>query len=261
MSNAFDSRPCLFISGAAVGIGRATARLFVQQGWFVGIGDIDQDGMVALEHELGSQHCLCFPLDVSRHEDWTDALARFHAHTGRLDLLVNNAGIMLSGPFEQTSVAQHLRQIGINVHGVLLGCHAAHPYLRTTPSARVINLASSAAFYGQAALASYSASKFFVRGLTEALNIEWQHQDIRVMDLMPLFVQTGLLDGNRPPSLRRLGVHLQAEDVARVLWQAAQCPRWSRVHWPVGLHARMLYKVMAFTPDWLNRLIAHQIAT
>ena len=147
------------------------------------------------------------------------------------------------------------------LHGVLLGCHAAHPYLRDTPSARVINLASSAAFYGQAALASYSASKFFVRGLTESLNIEWQAQDIRVMDLMPLFVQTGLLDGNQPLSLRRLGVHLQPEDVAQVLWQAAQCPRWSRVHWPVGLHARMLYKVMAFTPDWLNRFIARQIAT
>ena len=110
MSSSFDSRPCLFISGAAVGIGRATARLFVQQGWFVGIGDIDQDGMAALEQELGSQNCLCFRLDVSRPEDWSDALAHFHAHTGRLDLLVNNAGIMLSGPFEQTSVAQHLRQ-------------------------------------------------------------------------------------------------------------------------------------------------------
>ena len=136
----------------------------------------------------------------------------------------------------------------------LLGFFPACPPARGAEPVEVFS-------FGQAALASYSASKFFVRGLTEALNIEWQHQDIRVMDLMPLFVQTGLLDGNQPPSLRRLGVHLQAEDVARVLWQAAQCPRWSRVHWPVGLHARMLYKVMAFTPDWLNRLIAHQIAT
>ena len=129
-----------------------------------------------------------------------------------------------------------------------------------TQGARVINLASSAAFYGQADLAGYSASKFFVKGLTEALNIEWQTQGICVRDILPLFVQTAMVKGVDIGSIQRLGVNLQPEDVAAVIWRATQHPGYGKVHWPVGLQANFLYKLGAITPDWLNRAIARMIA-
>ena len=200
------------------------------------------------------------PLDVRSPDDWHAALAAFHARTGRLDLLVNNAGILISGPLQDNTLNRHNAQIDINVKGVLYGCHAGFAYLAATPGAQAINLASSAAFYGQASLANYSATKFYVRGLTEALNIEWQDHDIRVRDIMPLFVRTALVDGMNAQSIRRLGVHLTPEDVAAVVWKASQHPGWGKVHWPVGAQASILYKLTAVTPDWLNRLVARRIA-
>ncbi len=260
MSSSRESRPCMFISGAAVGIGRATARLFAARGWYIGMGDIDEASMAELVTELGPENAMAVPLDVRSPDDWHAALAAFHTRTGRLDLLVNNAGILISGPLQDNTLNRHNAQIDINVKGVLYGCHAGFAYLAATPGAQVINLASSAAFYGQASLANYSATKFYVRGLTEALNIEWQDHDIRVRDIMPLFVRTALVDGMNAQSIRRLGVHLTPEDVAAVVWKASQHPGWGKVHWPVGAQASILYKLTAFTPDWLNRLVARRIA-
>ncbi|MDO5653904.1 MAG: SDR family oxidoreductase [Brachymonas sp.] len=261
MNNSLSAtKPCIFISGGAAGIGRATARLFAQRGWFVGIGDIDDKNMAALQAELGPDVLMTQRLDVTDADNWSRVLEAFCARTGKLDVLVNNAGIMLTGPLEQTPLARHNKQLDINIRGVLNGCHTAHPYLAKTPNACVINLASSAAFYGQASLATYSASKFFVKGLTEALNIEWQDQDIRVRDIMPLFVQTGMVQGADAPSLRRLGVKLEPEDVAKVIWRASQHPGCGKVHWPVGFQANYLYKTAGFTPDWINRAVARWIA-
>ena len=254
------TRPCIFISGGAAGIGRATARLFAQRGWFVGVGDIDDAGLAALQAELGPDVLMTHTLDVTKADDWNAALAAFFARTGRLDVLVNNAGILLSGAFVDISLPRQYRQLDINVKGVVNGCFAGHSYLAKTPGARVINLASSAAFYGQADLAGYSASKFYVKGLTEALNIEWQAQGICVRDILPLYVQTGMVKGVNIGSIRRLGVKLQPEDVAAVIWRATQHPGYGKVHWPVGLQANFLYKLGAITPDWLNRAIARMIA-
>ena len=208
------TRPCLFISGAAAGIGRATTRLFAARGWFVGMGDIDEAGMAELVTELGADKAMALPLDVRSPDDWHAALAAFHARTGRLDLLVNNAGILISGPLQDNTLSRHNAQIDINVKGVLYGCHAGFAYLASTPRAQVINLASSAAFYGQASLANYSATKFYVRGLTEALNIEWQPHDIRVIDMWPLFVKTAMIEGVHIGTTDSLGIHLSAVDVA-----------------------------------------------
>jgi NAD(P)-dependent dehydrogenase (short-subunit alcohol dehydrogenase family) len=90
--------------------------------------------------------------------------------------------------------------VDVNVKGVLNGCHLAKPYLLRTPGERVINLSSGSAEYGQASLATYWATKFAVRGLTEALNVEWQADGIPVMDVMPLCARTAMVDGWMPPA-------------------------------------------------------------
>lgn len=257
-----ESRPCAFITGAATGIGRATARMFCQRGWFVGIADIDQAGLAALGEELGQRNALAISLNVAQADEWRAALTTFQERAGRLDVLVNNAGILISGPFEANPLERHHAVIDINLKGVLNGCYLAIPYLAATPGARVINLSSTAAIYGQASLATYSTTKFAIRGLTEALNIEWQDKGIRVMDIMPLFVQTDMVTGLNARTLDRLGVRLTTEDVAKVIWAAATYQgSFGKVHWPVGFMATWIFRLTSLLPECLSRFIARGIAT
>lgn len=250
----------VFITGASAGIGAATAQLFLQKGWRVGIYDLDVSGLQPLAIQY-PQQVLSGWLDVSQPEAWQEALASFFAWSGQLDVLVNNAGILFSGSFEQTPLAQHHQTLAVNVQGVINGCHTAFAYLKQTQGARVINLSSASAIYGQADLASYSASKFAVRGLTEALNVEWHVHGIRVMDIMPLFVQTNMVIGMNTGSIKRMGVKLTAQDVAQIVYQAATASALkSQVHWPVGLPAKMMYTVSRLSPQWLNTLLNQKLA-
>jgi NAD(P)-dependent dehydrogenase (short-subunit alcohol dehydrogenase family) len=256
-----QDRPCVFITGAGGGIGRATARLFVRHGWFAAIADVDEASLALLAGELGDANAMAVGLDVSRPEDWEAALAACFERTGRLDMLVNNAGILVSGSFDSNPLARHAALVDVNIKGVLNGCYLARPYLARTAGARLVNLSSASAIYGQASLATYSATKFAVRGLTEALNIEWQKDGIRVMDVMPLFVQTDMVKDMDAQSIRRLGVHLAPEDVAAVIWKAANYQGgFGKVHWPVGLGAKLMHALNGAAPDWVARFLARRIA-
>ena len=226
----------ILISGAASGIGAATARLFHTRGWRVGLLDVDEKALVA---ELGGAwHA---PLDVVEAAAVKAALGDFCALSGgQLRLLFNGAGILRTGAFADIELEQHTRQVQINVLGVLNLCHAAYPYLKVTSAAQVINMGSASALYGVPQLASYSASKFVVRGLTEALELEWREYGIRVGDLMPPFVDTPMLrsQAKRPPVMRRLGVRLEAEQIAEAAWKQAH---GSTVHRPVGLQFGLVF--------------------
>ena len=138
------------------------------------------------------------------------------------------------GHFEDISAAQHKQIIDINVTGLINMTLAAQAHLQLSTDPAVINMSSASALYGVPHLASYSASKFAVRALTEALNIEWARQGIRVVDIMPPFVKTPMLDDAefRAPVVDRLGVNLTADDIAAKAWQAAN--ENVAVHNPVG---------------------------
>lgn len=250
------SRKSIFITGAAAGIGQATARLFAAKGWYVGLYDVNEPGVSALARELGENNTCTGRLDVVSVDDWTQALADFTQRTGRLDVLFNNAGILCSGPIESTPIQQLHRVVDINLKGVLNGCQLALPYLRKTPKSRVINMCSASALYGQPSLAVYSATKFAVRGLTEALDLEWQAYGIRVMDVLPLFVQTAMVDGMNASSIRNMGVHLTSQDVAKTIWQAARYDKaLPKVHWTVGFQTRLFYGFSGAVPDLVSRFI------
>ncbi len=245
----------IFISGAAQGIGRATAELFHRQGWRVAAADIDTVGLAALVAQLGSERLHVYSLDVRDIAQWQTALADFAHHCeDQLDMLFNNAGILYSGSFTEIHAEHHQRLLAINVQGVSNGCHAAFPYLQRAAESAVVNMSSASAIYGQPQLASYSASKFAVHGLSEALSMEWQPYTIRVMALAPLFVGTAMVTDMRSNAIGRMGVRLQAADIAQAVWRCAH-HRGNRVHWRIGWQTKLAYTLSKISPAWLNRWV------
>lgn len=245
----------IFISGAAQGIGAAIATLFYQHGYKVGIYDINEIQAQKLAQQLGP-HAKSGLLDVANYKQWQQALSEFQAWAGEMNVLVNNAGILYSGAFEQTDIAEHQRTFNINVNGVVNGCHAALPFLRQASFARVINLSSASAIYGQPDLVSYSASKFAVRGITEGLDIEWQKYGIRVLDVMPLFVQTAMVKDMDAGTIQNMGVHLTAEDVARAIYARVQAKdsMFTNTHQAVGVKSKVLMMLSKLSPQFINRM-------
>lgn len=245
----------VFISGAAQGIGAEIARAFYQHGFKVGIYDINDEQAQQLALELG-EHAKAGYLDVSNYRQWQMALKDFNNWAGGLNILVNNAGILFSGAFEHTPIKSHHQTLDINVKGVLNGCHAALAHLQKASFARVINLSSASAIYGQADLASYSASKFAIRGLTEALDVEWQKYNIRVLDVMPLFVKTEMVKDMDAASIQNIGIDLTPEDVAKQVLQLAQHKKQALIptHTPVGIKTKLMYQLSSISPQFLNRL-------
>lgn len=253
-------RPAVLISGAAAGIGRAAALRFARAGFLVGAYDVDRVGLASLAKAHGGIRV--GHLDVTDADNWRQVLADFTAETdGQLDVLVNNAGILSSGRFEEIDLGRQQRMVEINVTGVLNGCHTAFPHLQQTKGARVINLASASALYGQPELATYSATKFAVRGLTEALDLEWREHDITVRALWPLFVATAMTDGMHTRSTETLGIKLTADDVADDVFAAATDQRrFGGVHRAVGLQAKALFATAQVTPGRLMREVNRFLA-
>ena len=262
-----SERRTVLITGAAAGIGRATAQRFLAAGWRVGAYDIDEAGLDGLRAQAtaAGAELITGRLDVTDTADWQARLTELVGEPGRLDVLVNNAGVLAAGDFAELGVDTQAAMVEVNVTGVLRGCHAAHPYLAATPGARVINLCSASAIYGQPELAVYGATKSAVRGLTEALDLEWSGQDITVRALWPLFVDTGMISGVDTGSTRSLGVHLGPGDVADAVFTAAtERPGRIRralasVHRPVGRQAALLMAGAEISPSALLRVINRRI--
>ena len=258
----------VFVTGAGRGIGLAIVRRFAGAGYAIGAVDVDELSLAALKDEAAQKNWSVWtaPMDVTDYDAWQSALRAFvDAAGGRLDILVNNAGVLASGRFADIPPAippaRHKQIIDINVTGVLYGCHAAFGYLRDTAGARVLNLCSASAIYGQPELASYSASKFAVRGLTEALELEWRPYDIAVMALWPLYVDTDMISGVDIGTTRSLGVHLSPDDVAGAAWDAVHRRLPSpKVHFPVGPQTKAAYYLSQFSPSWVTRLTTRRMA-
>ncbi|MHC8378448.1 SDR family oxidoreductase [Pseudomonas sp. MDT1-16] len=256
-------RPAILVTGAASGIGRACAELFAHRGWFVGLYDIDSEGVAAVAATLGEGNAVSGTLDVSDPAAWARVLAEFWTQSGRrLDVLLNNAGILSAGQFETVPLTKHRAMLDVNVQGMITGCHSAFQYLRDTSRSHVINMASATAIYGQPELATYSASKFAVRGFTEGLDLEWRKFGIRVSDIWPSFVKTAMADDfGRIPSAKSLGIRLTPQDVASTVWTCATAKRRiHKTHWTVGMQAGFLSFATRLAPPALTRWIVQRMS-
>ncbi len=246
-------RKCIFITGAASGIGRETARLFAKNGWFVGLTDVNEEGLLSLQTEIGPGKCFRKTMDVTDLDSVCRTMEHFiEATGGRMDVLFNNAGIIKFGPFDQSDIAYLKRIVDINLTGVLNCTHCAVKYLKATPGARLINMASASVIYGMPDMAVYSATKHAVRALTEAWDIEFKIYGITVSDITAPYVRTPLLDvPEKVHSIDKFGVTSEPEDVAKTVWKAAH---GKKLHWKVGASTPVMMTLFSLLP-FLQRTI------
>lgn len=189
----------VFITGASRGIGRETAKLFASKGWYVGLYSTSEESLAQLSDEIGTDKSCYQRCDVTDRESVEAAMSHFAANTGdRMDVLVNNAGVLTSGHFDAVDFGEYDKIIDINVRGMTSVAYSAFRLLQQTPNATMVNLCSASSIHGIPLLAVYSASKFYVNGLTEALNIEWSAHDIRVTSIKPPVVKTAMADDLMP---------------------------------------------------------------
>ena len=226
-----QQRRSILITGAASGIGLATARLFATKGWFIGAFDVNAASLDSLQHELGEKSGLFRRLDVTDRAALLAAVGEFALATGgTLDLLFNNAGIDVKGPFEKEAWERILAVVDVNLVGALSLIHATIPLLKATPGSLCLSTSSASAIFGAANMAVYSATKHAVKGLTEALSVELSASGVRVADLIPGIVDTGMLAPDQKAKLPKEGLWrvLSAESIAAVAWAAYA---GDRVHW------------------------------
>jgi len=183
------------VTGGAQGIGEATARALAAAGAKVVVGDLHAERAAASAASYGG---LGLPLDVSSQQSFRDFLDAAEHAIGALDVLVNNAGIMVIGRLLDTPLEAQLKQLDVNLRGVILGCHESAP--RLADGGLIINIASLAGKIPTPGSAVYSATKAGVLALSEALDAELAPR-VRVGAVLPAFTATRLIDGTTPPKL------------------------------------------------------------
>jgi NADP-dependent 3-hydroxy acid dehydrogenase YdfG len=184
------------ITGAARGIGRATAAAFLRQGMRVAIGDVDFEAASRTAEELGAS-AVALPLDVTDRDSFSAFLDGAEEQLGPLDVLVNNAGIMQVGRFIDEDDLTAQRMVDINLHGVILGTKLALERMLPRDRGHIVNISSQAGKFGAPGGATYSATKHAVVGLTEAVRGELRLMGahIDVSYVMPAVVNTELGSG------------------------------------------------------------------
>lgn len=208
------------ITGAARGIGRATAEAFLGQGMKVAIGDVDFQAASKTAAELGPS-AVALPLDVTDRASFAGFLDGAEDQLGPLDVLVNNAGIMQVGRFIDEDDLTAQRMVDINIHGVILGNKLALARMIPRDRGHIVNISSQAGKFGAPGGATYSATKHAVVGLTEAIRGELRLMGahIDVSYVMPFVVNTEL--GSGLGEARGMS-NLEPSDVAEAIVDALQ---------------------------------------
>lgn len=265
----------VFITGAGSGMGREGAKLFHAKGWRVGAVDRNDDGLAELSRELGAERLWTRAVDVTDKAALEGALAEFCAGNpgGGLDMMWNNAGIGESGWFEDVPYEAAMRVVDVNYKAVLTGAYAALPYLKKNPGSLMFSTSSSAGTYGMPRIAVYSSTKHAVKGLTEALSVEWHRHGVRVADVLPGLIDTAILttttnhsnDGG-PTSAEEIRAGapkkgpfrlMPAASVAEAAWQAYHHPK--RLHWYVPKGIRLIDLLKGLNPELVRSRIVKSL--
>jgi 3alpha(or 20beta)-hydroxysteroid dehydrogenase len=180
------------VTGAARGQGEAEARLFVDEGAKVALTDVLDDQGQAVADELG-EAAFYRRLDVTDETAWSETVGEVVSRWGRLDVLVNNAGIGEGGPIEYTTLESYRRVIDVNQIGVFLGMRSVIAPMRDSGGGSIVNISSVDGMLGMAYVIAYVSSKFAVRGMTKTAAIELGQYGIRVNSVHPGGVDTPMI--------------------------------------------------------------------
>ena len=249
------------VTGAGSGIGKAVATLLVKEGWTVGVADVNGNAVAEVARKLGAK-AVALAMDVTNGDSVQMAFNDFGKCSGnRLDLLVNNAGLLYMGHFDDQTPSHIAKLLAVNNLGVALCCQAALPLLKLSAAGgqhpTVVNLASASAVVGIPGMAIYSASKFWVKGFTEALSSEWRRHGIVVRDVFPPFVNTPMLAvGKDSLLIQRMGVNLEPDEVARQILKAAKV---GPLHRYITWNLKSLLLANSVLPAWAMRAIVARL--
>ena len=239
----------VFITGAARGIGLATARTFAKNGWKVGLFDIDSDQLKRLLSEPEFSSACGGYCDVTNLKSVSEAMSIFSEHcSGEMHALINNAGVLFSGDFSEMESERIDSTIEVNIGGMTRVAHQAFPFLKQTSNSVMVNICSASSIYGIPAIAVYSASKFYVRGLTEALNIEWARHDIHVCSLKPPYVKTAMFDDAPSEAKKKSPAEYSPQQIAEMIFEATSNKKVATL---VGAKVKIW--------DWIVRIFPYSL--
>jgi clavulanate-9-aldehyde reducatase len=220
------------ITGASSGIGEATALACARAGAAVALAARRADRIEALAQriEAGGGRAIAVPTDVGEEDQARQFVQRAHEELGRLDVLVNNAGVMLLGPIENAPTDEWRRMIHANVFGVLYCTHAALPIMHEQGAGHIVNVSSVAGRFARQGSGVYNLTKFGVGAFSESLRQEGVEKGVRVTVIEPGAVATELPGHNRPEVLEQMvknfaGVTpLDPQDIATAILYAIASP-------------------------------------
>jgi NADP-dependent 3-hydroxy acid dehydrogenase YdfG len=222
------------VTGASSGIGEATALTLAKFGAAVAVGARRQDRVDALAERIEADggRALARRVDVADEDDARAFVRAARDELGGIDVLVNNAGVMLLGPVAGADTEQWRRMIGVNLLGLLYCTHAALELMATAGEGHIVNVSSVAGRRATAGAAVYNMTKFGVHAFSEALRQEALHAGVRVTIVAPGYVETELQGHNENPlvvrtmeSMReKIGEVLRAEDIADAILYAVTRP-------------------------------------
>jgi short-subunit dehydrogenase len=265
----------VLITGASSGIGKATARYFQSKGWQVAAT------MRSLQKEkelTGLRDVKCFALDVTKPETIKKAVAQAVQSFGRIDVVLNNAGYSLLGPFETTPVEDIRRQYETNVFGLMNVVREILPHLRNNKSGTIINISSIGGRVGFPLYSLYNGSKFAVEGFSESLQHELRPLGIRIKIIEPGIIKTdfygrsmahthktGIADYDAyvertRKKLLAMGENgISPEKAAKRIYKAAKSRSW-RMRYSIGADAKAVLFIRRMLPfrflHWMLRRIS-----
>jgi short-subunit dehydrogenase len=246
------------ITGAARGIGYATAKALLARGARVVIGDRDVAALESAVTGLGSVGIVSgHPLDVTDRESFATFLDKARTDgDGHLDVLINNAGVMPVGPFLEQSEGAIRSSIEVNVYGVLTGCQLVLPEMVRRRHGHIINIASMAGMVAVPGQVVYAGTKFAVVGLSTALADEFAPQGVNVTVVLPTFTDTELVAGTATTAGTK---RVQPDDIATAVVKALDHP--GRTHLSVPGPLRFVGSLTSLLPPRARRTFSKAMGT